>query len=59
MKNRLNVYGIKEVIIRPTKDISGNIFVTVEAAGMSEKEISDLLEKQGKLEAKINNITVL
>lgn len=58
MQNRLNIYGVKEVIIRPTSDLEGNRYITVEAAGMSEEDIEELLAKQGKLDARIENETV-
>jgi len=63
MKQRLNVYGLSDLIIREANDLppplgSGNQYVVVEIAGATRKEVSDLLAKQGKFEAKIGNETV-
>jgi len=55
---RLNVYGLKDVQIRPVRDLSGNNFMLVEIAGSTPKELEDLVAKQGKFEAKIGNETV-
>lgn len=53
MKERLNVYGISDVIVRQANDLSGNQYILVEVAGMTENEVRDLLAQQGKFEAKI------
>ncbi len=58
MNQRLNVYGLSDVIIRSAGDLSGGQFIIVEIAGATEEEIRDLLAKQGKFEAKIGNETV-
>ena len=58
MKERLNVYGLSDIVVRSAGDLSGNQFILVEIAGASEEEVSDLLAKQGKFEAKIGNKTV-
>ncbi len=58
MEQRLNVYGISDITIRPTSDLSGNQFVLVEIAGANEEEVKDLIAQQGKFEAKIGNDTV-
>ncbi|MBW3022923.1 hypothetical protein KY308_02380 [Candidatus Woesearchaeota archaeon] len=58
MEQRLNVYGISDVIIRPVSDLEGNEFIRVEIAGVTEQEVKDLVTSQGKFEAKITNITV-
>ncbi|OGM01922.1 hypothetical protein A3K72_03780, partial [Candidatus Woesearchaeota archaeon RBG_13_36_6] len=58
MKERLNVYGLSDIVVRSTGDLSGNQFILVEIAGASEEEVSELLAKQGKFEAKIGNKTV-
>ncbi len=58
MKERLNVYGLTDVIIREAGDLSGNQYVLIEIAGANEEEIRNLLAKQGKFEAKIGNETV-
>lgn len=58
MNQRLNVYGLTDVITRQTKDLQGNKFILIEVAGANEEEVKDLLSKQGKFEAKIGNETV-
>jgi len=58
MKQRLNVYGISDVIVKTSKDLEGKTFVVVEIAGANEEEVKELLSKQGKFEAKIGNTSV-
>ncbi len=57
MKERLNVYGLSDLIIREAGDLSGNQYILVEIAGATEEEVRNLLAKQGKFEAKIGNGT--
>ena len=56
--NRLNVFGISDVTVKPVTDLSGNNFMMVEVAGASPTDLRDLVSKQGKFEAKIGNETV-
>jgi preprotein translocase subunit SecD len=56
--NRLNVFGISDVTVRPVSDLSGNNFMLVEVAGASPSDLKELVAKQGKFEAKIGNDTV-
>ncbi len=56
--NRLNVYGLSDVVIRPVSDLSGNNYMLVEIAGSTPSELESLIAKQGKFEAKIGNETV-
>ena len=58
MQERLNVYGLSDLIIRDAGDLSGNQYILVEIAGANEEDIRSLLEQQGKFEAKIANQTV-
>src|SRR3989338_9589550 len=58
MGERLNVYGLSDLIIRDASDLTGNQYILVEIAGATEEEIRNLLAKQGKFEAKIANKTV-
>jgi len=58
MKERLNVYGLNDLVIRDASDLTGNQYILVEIAGANEEEIRNLLAKQGKFEAKIANETV-
>ena len=57
MKQRLNLFGLTDIVVRATKDLSGNQYILVEIAGANEEEVKDLLAKQGKFEAKIGNDT--
>lgn len=58
IKQRLDVYGVNDVTVRPTKDFFGNTFISVEIAGVNEEEIKALLTHQGKFEAKIGDQVV-
>ncbi len=53
--NRLDVYGLKDLKIRPATDLSGNKFILIEIAGVSKEEVQSLIEQQGKFEANIGN----
>lgn len=57
LNNRLNVYGLADLKIRPANDLSGNKFVLIEIAGATREEVKELIGKQGKFEAKIGNET--
>lgn len=57
MKQRLNVYGLSDIIVRTTKDLDGKDFIIVEIAGATDDEVRDLLSRQGKFEGKIGNDT--
>lgn len=58
LKERLNVYGLSDVIVRSASDLAGHDFIVIEIAGVTEQEVKELLAKQGKFEAKIGNDTV-
>jgi preprotein translocase subunit SecD len=58
MKERLNVYGLSDLVVRDASDLTRNQYIVVEIAGATEDEIKDLLAKQGKFESKIGNRTV-
>jgi preprotein translocase subunit SecD len=58
MQERLNVYGLSDVVIKETKDLDGNSFVLVEIAGVNADEVKELIAKQGKFESKIGNSTI-
>ncbi len=55
---RLNVYGLKDINIRPVRDLSGNNFMLIEIAGSTPDELEKLVAQQGKFEAKIGNETI-
>ncbi len=56
--NRLNVYGIADMKIRPVLDMTGNHFMLIEIAGATPKDLKELISEQGKFEARIGNETV-
>jgi preprotein translocase subunit SecD len=58
LDNRLNVYGISDVKIRPVSDLAGDNYVLIEIAGATPQDLKDLISKQGNFEAKIGNETV-
>ncbi len=58
IEQRLNVYGISDIVVRPVKDLEGNKFILVEVAGATKEEITKLVSRQGKFEARIGNETV-
>ncbi|MBT6774713.1 hypothetical protein HOA91_05080 [Candidatus Woesearchaeota archaeon] len=58
LKERLNVYGLSDVIVRAASDLAGEDFILIEIAGVTEDEVRELLSQQGKFEAKIGNETV-
>lgn len=58
LEQRLNVYGLSDIVLREVDDISGNQYILIEIAGANEEEVKELLAKQGKFEAKIGNQTV-
>lgn len=58
MENRLNVYGLSDVSIKSASDLEDNKFIIVEIAGITKEEVKDLIENQGRFEAKVGNVTV-
>ncbi len=58
LKQRLNVYGLSDIVVREVGDLSGNQYILIEIAGANEQEVKELIAKQGKFEAKIANSTV-
>jgi preprotein translocase subunit SecD len=58
MRTRLNTYGLSDIEIRSSDDLSGNKYVLVEIAGATQQEVSDLIASQGKFEARIGNETI-
>ncbi len=55
--NRLNVYGLSDIKVSPVSDLSGNRFMKIEIAGATPKDLRNMIEDQGKFEAKIGNET--
>ena len=63
MKERLNIYGLSDLVIRDVVDREGFVgeqkhYILVEIAGASQEEVKELLSKQGKFYANIGNDTV-
>lgn len=58
IKQRLDVYGVADVTVRTTTDFFGNLYISIEIAGVNEEEVKALLTEQGKFEAKIGDETV-
>ncbi len=58
LKQRLNLFGLKEVPINYVSDLSGNQYIRIEFAGATENDVKMLLEKEGVFEGKIANKTV-
>jgi preprotein translocase subunit SecD len=58
LKERLNVFGLSDVVVREASDLEGNQYVLIEIAGANQEEVRDLISKQGKFEAKVGNVTV-
>lgn len=57
LRQRLNVYGLSDIVVRQAADLSDNQYIKVEIAGATEEEVAVLLGQQGKFEAKIGNET--
>jgi len=55
---RLNTFGISDITVRAARDLYGNRFMLIEAAGATPEDIKELVSKQGKFEAKIGNETI-
>jgi preprotein translocase subunit SecD len=58
MRNRLNVYGLSDIVIREADDLKGTKYIIVEVAGATKQEVRELIGGQGKFEARIANATV-
>lgn len=58
ISKRLNVYGISDVVIKPSQDLEGNKYVIIEIAGATQQDVERLVGTQGKFEAKIGDETV-
>ncbi len=58
IEQRLDVFGLGDVTVTSATDLFGDVFILVEAGGVNEAEITELLSRQGVFEAKIANETV-
>ncbi len=57
-QQRFNIFGLTDINIRKSSDMSGNNYMVVEIAGSSPKDLENLILQQGKFEGKIGNETV-
>ncbi len=55
---RLNAFGLSDVVIKSVSDLGGENYMLIEIAGSTTTELKELLESQGKFEAKIGEDTV-
>ncbi len=58
LKQRLNVFGLSDIVVRKATDLSGDNYILVEIAGAKKDEVKTLLSRQGKFEGKVGNYTV-
>ena len=58
IKQRLNVYGLSDIVVKSSKDLAGDDYVIVEIAGANKNEVENLLSQQGKFEAKIGDDSI-
>ncbi|MCX6742170.1 MAG: hypothetical protein NTX24_03270 [Candidatus Pacearchaeota archaeon] len=59
VEQRLNAYGIKDVVVRSASNpFTQEQYLVIEIAGATPKELQELVGQQGKFEAKISNNTV-
>ena len=58
MEQRLNAYGLSDIIVRSTNDLFGNVFISAEIPGVNEDEVAELLSSQGKFEAFVGDTPV-
>ena len=55
---RLNVYGLKNMVVRTIGDASGRSFIDVEMAGEGSEKVVGIVKSVGKFELKIINESV-
>lgn len=58
LRQRLNLFGLKEVPVNYVADLSGTQYIRIEFAGATEDDVKTLLEKEGDFEGRIGNTTV-
>ena len=58
MRQRLNTFGLSDIVVRSASDLSNKTFILVEVAGVSQRSAEELLSQQGKFEGKVGNATV-
>ena len=55
LEQRLNVFGMSDIMIRDATDLEGNQFIIVEIPGANEDEVRELIGSQGRFEARIGD----
>lgn len=55
LTERMNVQGLRDVVIRKTSNLVGEDFILIEIAGSTKREVSDLLARQGKFDAYVGD----
>jgi len=55
---RLNTFGLRDIVVKSTSDLGGNSYMLIEVAGATPQNLKELIAEQGKFEAKIGNKTV-
>jgi preprotein translocase subunit SecD len=55
IRQRLNIFGISDVVVRDVTDFTGETYILVEIAGVNQDEVRELLSQQGKFEAFIGD----
>ena len=58
LDNRLNGLGLKDVDVAIVSDLLKNEYISITIAGKSNQDVLDLIQSQGKFEAKIGDIVV-
>ncbi|PIN79728.1 hypothetical protein COV16_02700 [Candidatus Woesearchaeota archaeon CG10_big_fil_rev_8_21_14_0_10_34_8] len=58
LQQRLNVYGLSDLVITQATDLEGVQYILVEIAAVTKDEVTEIIGSQGKFEAKIGNETV-
>lgn len=59
LQERLNRYGLRDIVVKPMVDSAGNQYVLVELAGVPEEEARTLITSQGKFEQFLDHQLVL
>lgn len=58
IEQRINAFGLSDASVTSASDLSGGDFVIVEVPGISQENVVDLLQRQGRFEAQIGNETI-
>jgi preprotein translocase subunit SecD len=58
LRSRMNVYGLRDIRVSTVSDLTGKTYILVEAAGLTEDDVRQVVATQGLFEAKIGNETI-